>query len=308
MKKLILTSLLVTIISFFSFGQNKVGCWKFDDATNFLKADIGKTLSLVGTGIHKADGLDAANGAVTVDVGTHFIVDHGIVPNAGEGFVNNYSLVIDFKIPSVGSWYNFFQTDQSNTSDGDCFINKTGNIGTSVTGYSASAVSADKWYRLVVSVKLGTSYRYYIDGNLINDGVSQSIDGRFSLDKTLLLFADDDGEDGTLTIAEVSLYDGALDDAAVAALGVAGHTTGVSSVMATNENVRIVNPIRDNISIIVPDNQTIQAVTLYDVCGHTVLQSTSGDTKLDVTGIAKGTYIALVKIGGKNYTLKCVKE
>jgi len=308
MKKLILTSLLVTIISVFSFGQNKVGCWKFDDATNFLKADIGKTLSLVGTGIHKADGLDAANGAVTVDVGTYFIVDHGIAPKAGKVYVNDYTLVVDFKIPSVGSWYCFFQTSPSNNSDGDCFINKTGNIGTAATGYSTSAVSADKWYRLIVSVKLGTSYRYYIDGNLIKDGVSQSTEERFSLDKTLLLFADDDGDDGTITVAEVSLYDGALDDAAVAALGVAGHTTGVNSVMATNENVRIVNPIRDNISIIVPDNQTIQAVTLYDMCGHAVLQSTSGDAKLDVTGVAKGTYIALVKIGGKNYTLKCVKE
>jgi len=224
MRKILILSILFCLSNFYSVSQNKVGNWKFDDATNFTKADIGKQLTLVGTGLQKADGPDASNGAVTVQKGTYFVVDHGIPVKSGSTKVNDYSLVVDFKIPKVGVWYNFFQTDPTNTSDGECFINTSGNFGTYVTGYSSYAVSADKWYRLVVSVSLNNTYKYYLDGNLIHVGNIQYVDARFSLDKTLLLFADDDGDDGTLDVAEVSLYDGALDDAAVTALGGYGHT------------------------------------------------------------------------------------
>ncbi|WP_321436427.1 fibronectin type III domain-containing protein [uncultured Bacteroides sp.] len=225
MKKLIFTLILFCVNLCFSFSQNRVGLWKFDDASNFLKAEVGNPLTQVGAGIQKADGPDASNGAVTVKRGTYFVVDHGIPAKSGATNVNEYSLVVDFKIPTVGVWYNFFQTDPTNTSDGDCFINTSGNIGTYTTGYSSFAVSSNKWYRLVVSVNLDHSYKYYLDGNLIQVGnVQYSSDGRFSLAKKMLLFADDNGEDGTLDVAEVSLYDGALNDAQVADLGGYGHT------------------------------------------------------------------------------------
>lgn len=224
MKKLILTSILLIVSFCFSFSQNKVGGWKFDDAADFTKADVGKSLTLVGSGVQKADGPDASNGAVIVKRGTYFEVDHGIPAKAGNTNVNDYSIVIDFKISSLDVWHNFLQTDPTNTSDGDCFINKSGNIGTYSTGYSSYAVSPNKWYRFVISVSLNNSFKFYLDGNLVHIGNVQYSNDRFSLAKKFLLFADEDGEDGDIDVAEVSLYDGALDDAAVTKLGGYGHT------------------------------------------------------------------------------------
>lgn len=75
MKKLIFTLILFCVNLCFSFSQNRVGLWKFDDASNFLKAEVGNPLTQVGAGIQKADGPDASNGAVTVKRGTYFVVD-----------------------------------------------------------------------------------------------------------------------------------------------------------------------------------------------------------------------------------------
>jgi hypothetical protein len=224
MKKTLITLLLFSISFCFSFSQNKVGWWKFDDSNDFTKAEVGNSLTLVGSGIQKTDGPDASNGAVTVKRGTYLEVDHGIPVKPGNTNVNDYSIVIDFKISSLDVWHNFLQTDPTNTSDGDCFINKSGNIGTYTTGYSSYAVSPNKWYRFVISVSLNNSFKFYLDGNLVHIGNVQFSNDRFSLAKKFLLFADEDGEDGDIDVAEVSLYDGALDDAAVTKLGGYGHT------------------------------------------------------------------------------------
>jgi hypothetical protein len=39
-----------------------------------------------------------------------------------------------------------------------------------------------------------------------------------------------------------------------------------------------------------------------------VLQSTKDDTNIEVPGLVNGIYIAKIKIGEKNYYLKCIKE
>ncbi|BEG97779.1 fibronectin type III domain-containing protein [Bacteroides sedimenti] len=225
MKKLVITLILFSLNFCFSFSQNRVGCWKFDDSNNFLKADAGFPLTLIGTGLQKVDGPDASNGAVTIKPGTYFAANNSVLPKSGEKNVNDYSIVIDFKVPKLNTWYTFFQTDMTNVSDGDCFVNLTGNIGTYDTGYSTFAISPNQWYRLVISVGLGSSYKYYLDGNLIKICNNQYRDARFSLDKKILLFADNDGEDGAIDVAEVSIYDGALNDAQVSEMGGYGHTS-----------------------------------------------------------------------------------
>lgn len=310
MKRIILTSILFSVSFCFSFSQNRVGWWKFDDATNFTKAEAGKPLTQVGTGVEKVDGPDASNGAVVVKKGTYFEVDHGIAVKEKETYVNQYSVVIDFKLPVLGVYYNFIQTDVTNTSDGDCFINKSGILGTYATGYAPEPLSPDVWYRLVVSADLGNSYKYYLNGSLVKLCDMQNKDERFSLDKKVLLFADDDGEDSDIDIAEVSLYDGALTDAQVAALGAAGQvSTGFgNSKMNKEGNIKIANPVNDFVTIICPDNQTIQNVIIYDTYGHVALQSKTSDTKINVSGLEKGIYIAKVRIDGNDYYLKCIKE
>ena len=210
------------------YGQvpAKQGWWKFDDAANILKADVGTALELVGT--HEAiAGPDVGNEAIKIGVGSYYKLRHGLSPNGGGAGtrVNEYTLMIDFRIPATGAWKCFFQTDSNNASDGECFINKNNaTIGNGATGYSLFAVSAGEWYRLVLSVKNGVQYNYYIDGQKIKTGNIQTVDHvRFSLDPVLLMFGDDDGDDGEIECAEIAIWNSALTDGDINLLGGFGH-------------------------------------------------------------------------------------
>ncbi|MFA6456563.1 MAG: T9SS type A sorting domain-containing protein [Bacteroidota bacterium] len=225
MKKVFVTLLfsLFGILPVFSQVPSKQGWWTFDDASDVLKAQTGTALTLVGS--HQIiAGPAAGNGALRIGSGSYYQMAHGINPNGGGTRVNEYTLMIDFRVSNSSSWKCFFQTDVSNTSDGDCFINPSGGtIGVSATGYSSFSVTPNEWYRLVLSVKNGTQFQFYIDGQLINNATIQSVDGRFSLDALLLMFADNDGEDGEIDCAELAIWNSALTAANIATLGGYGH-------------------------------------------------------------------------------------
>lgn len=210
------------------YGQvpTKQGWWKFDDAANILKAEVGSALELVGT--HQViAGPDAGNGAVKIGVGSHYKLRHGMSPNGGGAgtLVNEYSIMIDFRVPTVGAWKTFFQTDSANSTDGELFINKTGaTIGNATTGYSLFSVTPNEWYRFVISVKNGVQFNYYIDGQKIHTGNIQPVDHiRFALNKVLLMFGDEDGDDGDIECAEIAIWNASLTDAQINLLGGFGH-------------------------------------------------------------------------------------
>ncbi len=194
------------------------GLWRFDDPANLTKADQGQPLVL--TGSHQAvSGIDDEDGAARIGIGSYYRCAHGISPNGSGQYVNEWSLVIDFRYPatSAGQWMCFYQTSPSNGNDGDCFIRSgSGTLGVSATGYSALSTQSDTWYRMVVSVDNGSFYRIYINGIQWLEGSAQAVDGRFSLDPELLLFADENGEDYPIDVSLVALYDRSLtaDDAA----------------------------------------------------------------------------------------------
>ena len=54
-------------------------------------------------------------------------------------------------------------------------------------------------------------------------GSTQPIDGRFSLNQLLLIFADDDGEDGAIYCSELAIWDMALTSEQAKELGGYGH-------------------------------------------------------------------------------------
>ena len=208
------------------FGQvpDPKGWWKFDDVADPLRpeAGFGVPLQLVGT--HATiDGPAAGNGAITIGTGSHYKVQHGMATAEGDSLVNEYTLMFDFRVSALNKWYTFFQTASANDNDGDCFINKTGNIGVGATGYVSYSIAANEWYRLVISVKNGTHYRYYLDGYLVKDAPVQEKDGRLSLEPTLLIFGDDDGDDAPIDVAEVGIWDKALTSWQIKALGGFGH-------------------------------------------------------------------------------------
>ncbi|MFH0758908.1 MAG: LamG-like jellyroll fold domain-containing protein [Bacteroidota bacterium] len=216
--------LIATLFFSFSVGTSaqlpeRTGWWKFDDAINLTQAAIGNSLILAGE-MQPASGPVAGNNAAMIGVGSYLVMDHGITGNGGGSLVNEYTLQIDFSIPETAIWHAFFQTDETNESDGDLFTSSSSNaIGTAQTGYSNQGVAVDSWYRMIITVSNGDFFRVYLNGELWLDGAFQSVDGRFALASTLLLFADNDGEDGIILCSELGIWDFALDEYQVSQLG-----------------------------------------------------------------------------------------
>lgn len=198
--------------------RTKLGSWKFDNPADLLKADIGKPLQLTGTQ-QSVDGPEAGNKATKLDLGSYLKMTHDILPNGGGALVNEYSIQIDFSIPEANKWHAFFQTDPANTNDADLFTNTSNHIGTAATTYTSNAIDANTWYRMVVTVKNGEFFKVYINGELWLDGAGQAIDSRFALNSSILLFGDDDGDDGTIYCSEINIWEVALTEQEVIDLG-----------------------------------------------------------------------------------------
>ncbi len=231
-----------------------VGHWTFDDAANPDKATVGSDLvpdKLTSTlNIKSIPGPTAANGAVTIGTGSFYRCYHGIEANGSDptlpdslpARINRYAIVIDFRVPETTVWHAFFATDNNGdpkASDSDLFMNTSGAIGVAATGYSFYKVQDTRnFYRLVINADLGSSYRYYLDGQLLRDGGSRHLDDRFSLDSPdgsnqVLFFSDDDGEDSPIDVAELALFDRPLTAAEIVAMGGYGHFIESETPVAT---------------------------------------------------------------------------
>jgi hypothetical protein len=200
------------------------GWWKFDNPADLTKAETGFGQALILVGAQAAaNGPLEGNGATVIGVGSYYKMNHGLSSSGGGSYVNEYTLQYDFKISAIGSWHSFFQTATNNENDGDFFINPSGNIGVAAVGYSDYAITPAQWYRLVISVKNGDHFTCYLDGKPFLSGTTQSLDGRFSLEDPLLIFADEDGEDGEIYCSELAIWDQSLNAAQAMELGGFGH-------------------------------------------------------------------------------------
>jgi len=224
-------ALLIALVMLSSLSYSQKGWWKFDNPADLTAAvpGFGNALELTGTQTAVA-GPTVNNGAVTVPKESYYKMTHGIAPNGGGAKVNKFTLMFDFRIAAT-AWHTFFQTDSlAIASDGDLFINTSNFIGTWALGYAATPIVNGVWYRLVVSCDNTHSFKTYLDGQLLKDGAVSGmdmIDGRYSLRPFLLLFADNDGDDGDIDIAEVAIWDYALSGAEALALGSIGTTLPV---------------------------------------------------------------------------------
>jgi hypothetical protein len=200
----------------------KSGSWLFDDANNLLKASVGQDLVPNGEGFTAIPGPGTSNGAVRIASKSYFKALHGMAANGGGNRVNRYTIQVDFRVAAIGRYYSFFQTTLENNDDAEFFLRPAGNLGIGGTGYSSLVVTPGEWHRLVISAGMGSSYEYYLDGTLIHQGNTDaaSVDSRYSwLPEGVLLFADEDGEDNEIDIAEVTVWSGAMNADQVAALG-----------------------------------------------------------------------------------------
>jgi len=228
MKKTILCLGVVALANFsmaggITYPSGLAGAWEFDNAGDLLHADTGNDLTLTGshTAVAGADG-----GAVEIGVGSYYRADHNIAGNGGStDWVNDYTILMDIKVPAVGVYISLFQTDVTNTgNDGEAFVHPTGIVGVGDTGYSSTALVAGTWYRLAISVSLGDHYSIYLDGTSILEAGALPVDGRFALFSSsngdgVLFFADNDGEDNLITVDRLAIFGRDLSEAEIAAMG-----------------------------------------------------------------------------------------
>lgn len=316
------TKLLSIAILFIIFNLSMVnsqvpartGWWKFDDPTNMLKAETGTPLELTGT-MESSDGPVENNLAVLIGTGSYLKMVHGILPNGGGEKVNEYSIQIDFNIPEGGVYHSLLQLTPENTDDGDLFTNKSDQVGIWEAGYSDSAVVPGNWYRMILTVKNGEIFRIYMNGYLWRDATPRDIDSRYSLAESLLLFADEDGEDPFILCSEVGIWDIALTGDEVEQLGNAeGSASGIYSRNPNFGSMGQPYPIPAMETITFPYNLEkackIQ-FTVTDLSGRIFQFVDEGERlpgqyylRLNASDFKPGLYMVQMSSGNENQTKK----
>ncbi|MBO9653872.1 MAG: metallophosphoesterase, partial [Agrobacterium tumefaciens] len=173
-----------------------------------------ETVGEAASGIITAPQFDGRNGLkITPDFN----------PKNGGSTFDNYSIVMDVKLPKDGaSLASIFQSDLSNVTDGDLWLNYRGTtalIGTD--GRDEGAVPLDVWTRIVIAVERNPAGGYtlhkYADGKLMG---SQPVGATYDIGSSgFLLFADNDQETAPFSLSSVAFLEKTLSSAEVAALG-----------------------------------------------------------------------------------------
>lgn len=153
--------------------------------------------------------------------GTFFRTAHGLPSNGGGSYVNQYSLVMDVMFPNTATsgWAALYQTNPSNSNDGDWFV-QSSNHGVGISGVYGGYVADNVWHRLTLVVNLiAGTFTSYVDGQQAQQVTSQAFDGRFSLEPQVLFFADENSENSLGYVNSIQLRGYAMTGTEVAQLG-----------------------------------------------------------------------------------------
>lgn len=159
-----------------------------------------------------------------------FRATHGMGPNGGSTqYVNQYTILMDVRITSVGDWVSLFNTNANNANDGDLFIRTDDKLG--ISGQYAGLFPRNVWNRLAFAVDStagALTMKTYVNGVLQQTNALDGLDGRWSLfstataTKTVDIFGDNDGDSGAGQISMLAFFDKTLSGAEIDALGGAG--------------------------------------------------------------------------------------
>ena len=160
--------------------------------------------------------------------GTYFEVPHGMNPNGGGGYLNQYTLIMDVMFPARTGFTSLLQTNCCNVNDGDWFINETGGLG--ILGIYGGSVPDGEWHRLalVADLKAGT-LTSFVDGAQVSQTTGQLLDDRFAIYspndtdvepyETFFVFADENGENSEGYVNSIQFHDLALSPGVIAEIG-----------------------------------------------------------------------------------------
>ncbi|HRT56842.1 MAG TPA: metallophosphoesterase [Candidatus Paceibacterota bacterium] len=172
--------------------------------------------------------------------GTFFRMVHGLGANGGGNYLNQYTLLMDVMFPSRPTgWAALWQTNPGNANDGDWFINPGGGLG--ISGVYGGNVPDGAWNRLALVVdSVAGSFTSYLNGVPVQQITGVTLDGRWSLDTSALLFADENQENAAGYINSVQLRAAALAADEIAALG--GPQAAGIPLPAAPSDLRVTGP------------------------------------------------------------------
>ncbi|YCM42992.1 glycerophosphodiester phosphodiesterase family protein [Verrucomicrobiaceae bacterium 227] len=158
-----------------------------------------------------------------------YSVTHGFAANGsylGSGLVSNYTVIMDVLFPSSsdGTWRALVQTDASNSSDADFFVQNAASGGVGISANYRGAIKPDTWHRIVWVMRAapgeGQAHRY-IDGQFVGaiGTTGSGLEDRFALGSSVLLFADENNDTQPGFVSSLSILDRKLSYDEVVALG-----------------------------------------------------------------------------------------
>ena len=154
-------------------------------------------------------------------------------PNGGGGYVNQYTVIMDFLSPGAPNWTALFNTNPNNPSgnDADFYVASDRSVGIGGVYSAAGVIASDTWYRLafVMNATAGTM-TYYVNGAQVASGSQggSGLDGRWALFSNLdagpdlLLFNEGDTSGNythELYVNSIAFVDRAMTGGELAGLG-----------------------------------------------------------------------------------------
>ena len=204
-----------------------VGWWTFDNPDNLLEGTGVATLqgALHSAGnvnpvegpafanINSVDGPSMSDKAASVPAGSSLLMNTNLNTNS----LSTYTWSMDIHLAQTSGYTSLFQNDLTNTKDGSLFV-YNGTIGKNVAdlGYHGMITSTG-WHRIVFAVR-DNKAKLYIDGNIVSQSTSAS-ELNWQISTGALFFADQDGEEHTVEIADLRFWDKMLTSSQVGKLG-----------------------------------------------------------------------------------------
>ena len=203
------------------------GMWTFENGENRMEAAKGNmtmTPAVMGAQsispatvseaeIVAAPGPTGEYTAISLPAGSALKVARAEGAEASQ----SYTLMMDIMLPNASDWNSLFQTDESNSNDGDLFTHEN-QIGIASMGGYFGNIREDKWYRVVLSYRNGKNV-LYVNGTKLVEANPDNGD-RFKIGAWgFYLFADESGERVETCVNEVRFWEAPLTDEQVAELG-----------------------------------------------------------------------------------------
>lgn len=216
------------------------GFWTFDDPSNPLAGTGTASLNPAVKGLNGPELVDdwaaagfkpiagpsGANGALTVPLDCYL----QLASNEG-GDLNSFSMLLDIRPKSLSGFNAIFQSHVDNDDDGSLYTKGT-QIGINISGLGyGGELTEGAWHRIVFVVN-ENRMSVFVDGLKVL-ATSTANSDKWILHEVGWIFCDDNGEEGTVDVAEMAFWNVALSGEQVKHLGDVSNSTDIDTPQLT---------------------------------------------------------------------------